>query len=150
MLLVVCIMDVVVGKPMICFIDSVIIVWFYYFVIGSMAVRNENRFVHHPKDHGGIGPFPPTIPKPFYACWLPTFVKQSRHHKSAERALYYCQLRRHPSQLGSFIDGCNFYQWIDGDEMFDPNIMLFPYDPWKSCPYDEFVQWCLCHQTLLK
>jgi len=25
--------------------------------------------------------------------------------------------------------------------MFDPNIMLFPYDPWKSSPYDEFVQW---------
>ena len=25
--------------------------------------------------------------------------------------------------------------------MFDPSIMLFPYDPWKSVPYSEFVRW---------
>jgi len=25
--------------------------------------------------------------------------------------------------------------------MFDPLIMLFPYDPWKSVPYSEFVRW---------
>jgi hypothetical protein len=25
--------------------------------------------------------------------------------------------------------------------MFDPSIMLFPYDPWKSVPYSEFVCW---------
>jgi hypothetical protein len=25
--------------------------------------------------------------------------------------------------------------------MFDPSIMLFSYDPWKSSPYDEFVRW---------
>jgi hypothetical protein len=106
-----------------------------------MAVRNENRFVHHPKDHGGIGPFPPALLTPLCACGLPAFVKQSRHPQSAGRAFYCCQLRRCPSQLRSFIDGCNFYQWMDGDEMFDPSIMLFPYDPWKSCPYDEFVRW---------
>jgi hypothetical protein len=25
--------------------------------------------------------------------------------------------------------------------MFDPSIMLFPYDPWKSVPYSEFICW---------
>jgi hypothetical protein len=75
------------------------------------------------------------------ACGLPAFVTQSRHPESAGCAFYCCELRRRPSQLRSLIDGCNFYQWIDGDEMFNPSIMLFPYDPWKSSSYDEFVRW---------
>jgi hypothetical protein len=25
--------------------------------------------------------------------------------------------------------------------MFEPSIMLFPYDPWKSVPYSEFICW---------
>jgi hypothetical protein len=105
------------------------------------VIPNDNRFVHHPNDHGGIGPFPPALPTPLCACGLPAFVKQSRHPESAGRAFYCCELRRRLSQLHSFVDGCNFYQWIDGDEIFDPSIMLFPYDPLKSSPYDEFVRW---------
>jgi hypothetical protein len=113
----------------------------YAWFAGSMVDQNDNRFVHHPKDHGGTGPFPPALPTPLCHCGLPGFVKQLRHPKSAGRALYCCQLRHHRSALDSFVEGCNFYQWIDGDEMFDLSIMLFPYDSWKSCPYDEFVRW---------
>jgi hypothetical protein len=43
--------------------------------------------------------------------------------------------------LDAYLQGCSFYQWIDGDEMFDPMIMLFPYDLWKSVPYSKFVHW---------
>ena len=73
---------------------------------------------------------------------LPTFVK-SRHLALAGRAFYYCQLKHGPSTLDAYLEGCNFYQWIDGDEMFDQSIMLFSYDPWKSIPYLEFVCWVL-------
>ncbi|CAD6240396.1 unnamed protein product [Miscanthus lutarioriparius] len=44
-----------------------------------MADANNNQFVHHPKDHGAIGPFVPAEPTPLYYCGLPAFVKQSRH-----------------------------------------------------------------------
>ena len=94
-----------------------------------MAVPNNNQFVHHPKDHGGIGPFLPAEPTLLCYCGLPAFVKQSRHPASAGRAFYCCQLKRHPPTLDAYLEGCSFYQWIDGDEMFDPLIMLFPYDP---------------------
>ena len=57
------------------------------------------------------------------------------------RAFYCCQLKRRPPTLDAYLEGCNFYQWIDGDEMFEPLIMLFPYDPWKSVPYAEYVRW---------
>jgi hypothetical protein len=68
-------------------------------------------------------------------------VKQSRHPASAGRAFYYCQLKRHPPTLDAYLEGCSFYQWIDGDEMFESLIMLFPYDPWKSVPYAEYFRW---------
>jgi hypothetical protein len=51
------------------------------------------------------------------------------------------KLKRRPPTLDAYLEGCSFYQWIVGDEMFDPLIMLFPYDPWKSVPYSEFVRW---------
>jgi hypothetical protein len=97
--------------------------------------------VHHPKDYGGIGPFLPTEPAPLCYCGLPAFVKQSRHPASAGCAFYCCQLKRRPPTLDAYLEGCNFYQWIDGDEMFEPSIMLFPYDPWKSVLYSKFVRW---------
>ena len=112
-----------------------------YFVIGSMAVSNDNQFVHHPKDHGAIGPFLPAETTPLCYCGLLAFVKQSRHPASAGCAFYCCQLKRRPLTLDAYLEGCSFYQWIDGDEMFEPLIMLFPYDPWKSVPYAEYVRW---------
>jgi hypothetical protein len=115
--------------------------FFNYFVIGSMAVPNNNQFMHHLKDHDGIGPFVLAEPTSLCYCGLPAFVKQSRHPASAGRAFYYCQLKRSPPTLDAYLERCSFYQWIDGDEMFDPSITLFPYDPWKSVPYSEFVCW---------
>jgi hypothetical protein len=74
-----------------------------------MAVPNNNQFVHHPKDHGGISPFVPAEPTPL-----------SKHPTLAGRAFYCCQLKRRPPKLDAYLEGCSFYQWIDGDEMFDP------------------------------
>jgi hypothetical protein len=111
-----------------------------YFVIGLMAVPNKNQFVHHPKDHGVIDPFLPSLPTPLCYYGLSAFVKQSRHPTSTRRAFYCCQLKRRPPTLDAYLEGCSFYQWINGDEMFDSSIMLFPYDPWKSVPYSEFVR----------
>jgi hypothetical protein len=110
-------------------------------MIGCMAVANDTHFVHHPRDHGGMGPFLPAEPTPLCYCGLPAFVKQSRHPTSAGRAFYCCQLKSRPPTLDAYLQGCNFYQLIDGDEMFDPMIMLFPYGPWKSVPCSEFVCW---------
>jgi hypothetical protein len=106
-----------------------------------MAVLNDTHFVHHPKDHGGMGHFLPAEPTPLCYCGLLAFVKQSRHPTSARRAFYCCKLKSRPPILDAYLQGCSFYQWIDGDEMFDPMIMLFPYDPWKTVPYSEFVCW---------
>jgi hypothetical protein len=96
-----------------------------YFVIGSMAVPNDNQFMHHSKDHGGIDPFLPAKPPSLCYCGLPAFMKQSRHPASVGR----CQLKQRLPTLDAYLEGCNFYQWIDGDETFEPSIMLFPYDP---------------------
>lgn len=98
-------------------------------------------FPHHPKDNGGYGPFLPALPTPRCYCGFLAFVKQSRHPESAGHAFYVCQLKRRASSVDSYLQGCNFYQWIDGHDKFDKMIMLFPYDPWKSCPYDEFARW---------
>ena len=106
-----------------------------------MAVPNDNQLVHHPKDHGAIGPFLLVEPTPLCYCGLSVFVKQSRHPASVGRAFYCCQLKRRPPTLDAYLEGCSFYQWIDGDEIFEPLIMLFPYDPWKSVPYAEYVSW---------
>jgi hypothetical protein len=103
-------------------------------------MSNNKKFVHHLTDHDGKDPFPPAEPTPKCFCGLPAFVKQSRHPLSSGRAFFCCQLRRRtPSNSNGSLDGCNFYQWIDGDEKIDRRIMFFPYDPWKSCPYPEFV-----------
>jgi hypothetical protein len=93
-----------------------------------MAVRNNKQFLHYSKDHGAFGPFLPALPTPLCDCGLPAFVKHSRHPKSAEHAFYVCQLKR-PLTLDAYLEGCNFFRWINGNKMFDPLIRLFLYDP---------------------
>jgi hypothetical protein len=36
---------------------------------------------------------------------------------------------------------CRFFQWIDGLESFDSQILLFPYDRNKSSPLRSFKRW---------
>jgi hypothetical protein len=106
------------------------------------VVRNDNQFVHHPKDYGAIDPFLPVEQTPLCYHRLPAFVKQSRHPASAGHAFYCCQLKQRPPTFDAYLEGCNFYQWIDGDEMFDLLIMLFSYAPTLCCfLYSEFVHW---------
>jgi hypothetical protein len=38
-------------------------------------------------------------------------------------------------------DRCRFFQWIDGPEIFDPQILLFPYDRNESSPLRSFKRW---------
>jgi hypothetical protein len=38
-------------------------------------------------------------------------------------------------------DRCRFFQWIDGPEAFDPQILLFPYDRNESSPLRSFNRW---------
>jgi hypothetical protein len=38
-------------------------------------------------------------------------------------------------------DMCKFFQWIDGPETFDPQILLFPYDRNASSPLCSFKRW---------
>jgi hypothetical protein len=75
-----------------------------YFVIGSMAVPNDNQFVRHPKDHGGIGPFLPAEPQLLCYCGLPIFVKQSKHPTLAGRAFYCCQLKQRPPTVDAYLE----------------------------------------------
>jgi len=107
---------------------------------GAMAFTKNKQFLHYPKDHGAFGPFVPALSTPLCDCGLLAFVSQSRHPELAGRAFYVCQLKR-SSTLDAYLEGCNFFRWIDGHKMFDPLIRLFPYDPWKSWPYPKFVRW---------
>jgi hypothetical protein len=36
---------------------------------------------------------------------------------------------------------CRFFQWIDGPEALDPQILLFPYDRNESSPLRSFKRW---------
>ena len=94
-----------------------------------MAVRNDNQFVNHPKDHGAIDPLLLAEPTPLCYYGLLAFVNQSRHPTSTGHAFYCCQLKRRPPTLDAYLEGCSFYQWIDGDEIFELLITLFPYEP---------------------
>jgi hypothetical protein len=38
-------------------------------------------------------------------------------------------------------DMYRFFQWIDGPEIFDPQILLFPYDGNESSPLHSFKRW---------
>jgi hypothetical protein len=38
-------------------------------------------------------------------------------------------------------DSCRFFQWIDGPELVDRQILLFPYDRNESSPLRSFKRW---------
>ena len=83
---------------------------------------SERSFVH------AYGPFLSALSTPLCDCGLPPVMKQSRHLESAGCAYYYtCKLKR-PLGLELVVEACNFFRWIDGHELFDPKIMLFPFE----------------------
>ncbi|CAO2047495.1 unnamed protein product [Urochloa humidicola] len=77
-------------------------------------------------------PVPPAVPIPNCDCGNPAKVKQSNHPDTAARAYYLCGDHRD-------WEMCNFFQWIDGLEMFDPRILHFK--QWRSTPYEKFKRW---------
>ncbi|TVU34630.1 hypothetical protein EJB05_16471 [Eragrostis curvula] len=85
--------------------------------------------VQYPRVSSVDGPVPPTLPVPNCECGHPAVVQQSRHRVTAARAFYECR-----------SDECFFFQWIDGQEMYDPRILLFPWNR-KSFEYKAFKRW---------
>ncbi|RCV10327.1 hypothetical protein SETIT_2G103500v2 [Setaria italica] len=61
-------------------------------------------------------------------------VKQSRHPKTAGRAFYVCKWTFDPMPVAP----CDFFQWIDGPNKYDPRIHLFPYHSTELQPYHQF------------
>ncbi|KAF8714888.1 hypothetical protein HU200_027424 [Digitaria exilis] len=72
---------------------------------------------------------------------------QSRYRTTAGRAFYKCPVKRTPVIAGSRFNStwyavtCDFFQWIDGPEKFDPRIRLFPYHDEETKPFHEFKRW---------
>ncbi|TVU41699.1 hypothetical protein EJB05_15242, partial [Eragrostis curvula] len=85
--------------------------------------------VQYPRVSSIDGPVPPALPVPICECGNPAVVQQSRHRVTAGRAFYQCR-----------SDECFFFQWIDGQEMYDPRILLFPWNQ-KSYEYKNFKRW---------
>ncbi|TVU05407.1 hypothetical protein EJB05_48568, partial [Eragrostis curvula] len=85
--------------------------------------------VQYPRVSSVDGPVPPALPVPNCECGHPAVVQQSRHRVTAARVFYECR-----------SDECFFFEWIDGQEMYDPRILLFPWNR-KSFEYKAFKRW---------
>lgn len=107
-----------------------------------MLPSRKRKIVYSEYDENA--PVPSPLPIPNCECGIPAEVKQSRHPKTAARAYYTCS--REWSVTMCFgcpitCNPCDFFQWIDGPEKFDPRIRLFPYHENETKPYHEFKRW---------
>jgi hypothetical protein len=101
---------------------------------------------------------PPPFPIPRCDHGEETHVKQSRHLTMATRAYYCCCYKSvsiiwylwfwktfftTPQSASHFRnqDMCRFFQWIEGPEKWNPQILLFPYDRTESSSYRTFKRW---------
>nr|TKW39043.1 hypothetical protein SEVIR_1G153900v2 [Setaria viridis] len=80
---------------------------------------------------------PSALPVPLCRCGMQAKVKQSRHPKTAGRVFYVCKWTFDPIPTAP----CDFFQWMDRPDKYDPRIRLFPYDSTKLKPLDG---WPLC------
>jgi len=100
-----------------------------------------------PKECKVDDPVPPPLPVPNCHHGIEAEVKQSRWPNTAGRAYYRCSHRFEMIRTGFgndrpyFIHPCDFLQWIDGPEMFDPRIRLFPYYANETTPLNNFKRW---------
>ncbi|KAF8701584.1 hypothetical protein HU200_033506 [Digitaria exilis] len=90
---------------------------------------------------------PPALPVPNCNCGKPAEVKQSRWRTTVGRAFYMCPVKRTAIIVGSHFNSpyyavtCDFFQWIDGPNKFDPRIRLFAYHQDETKPFNEFKRW---------
>lgn len=89
----------------------------------------------YPDEAWPEGPVPPPLPVPLCLCGIPAMVKQSREPRTAGRAYFVCR-DKYDSECR-----CYFFQWIDGQDKYDPRIRLFPYDEKELKTYNEFRRW---------
>jgi hypothetical protein len=83
-------------------------------------------------------------------------VKQSRQPSTAARAYYCCPYKSVSNKISHvwilcnltlisfFLVGagsCRLFQWIDGPELIDRQILLFSYDRNESSPLRSFKRW---------
>ncbi|RCV17436.1 hypothetical protein SETIT_3G219500v2 [Setaria italica] len=99
--------------------------------------KRPRWYVRYVGESNAAGPVPPALPVPLCRCGVEAEVKQSRHPKTAGRAFYVCKWTFNPMPAAP----CDFFQWIDGPDKYDPRIRLFPYHSTKLKPYYQFRRW---------
>ncbi|RCV18395.1 hypothetical protein SETIT_3G297900v2 [Setaria italica] len=99
--------------------------------------KRRRWYVHYVGESNGAGPVPPALPVPLCRCGAQAEVKQSRHPKIVGRAFYVCKWTFDPLPAAP----CDFFQWIDGPDKYDPRIGLFPYHSTELKPYHQFRRW---------
>ncbi|RCV39268.1 hypothetical protein SETIT_8G209700v2 [Setaria italica] len=99
--------------------------------------KRRRWYVRYVGESNGAGPVPPALPVPLCRCGAQAEVKQSRHPKTAGRAFYVCKWTFDPMPAAP----CDFFQWIDGPDKYDPRIRLFPYHSTELKPYHQFRRW---------
>ncbi|RCV37196.1 hypothetical protein SETIT_8G043500v2 [Setaria italica] len=105
--------------------------------LSGCEYKRRRWYVHYVGESNADAPVPPALPVPDCRYGVQAEVKQSRHPKTVRRAFYVCKWK---------IDSmpavpCDFFQWIDGPDKYDPRIRLFPYDSTQLKPYHQFRRW---------
>uniref|UniRef100_K3XXZ8 GRF-type domain-containing protein n=1 Tax=Setaria italica TaxID=4555 RepID=K3XXZ8_SETIT len=99
--------------------------------------KRRRWYVRYVGESNVAGPVPPALPVPLCRCGAQAEVKQSRHPKTAGRAFYVCKWTFDPLPAAP----CDFFQWIDGPDKYDPRFRLFPYHSTELKPYHQFRRW---------
>nr|TKW09100.1 hypothetical protein SEVIR_6G070450v2 [Setaria viridis] len=99
--------------------------------------KRRRWYVRYVGKSNGAGPVPPALPVPLCRCGAQAEVKQSRNSKTAGRAFYVCKWTFDPLPTAP----CDFFQWIDRPDKYDPRIRLFPYHSTELKPYHQFRRW---------
>ncbi|TKW09571.1 hypothetical protein SEVIR_6G111500v4 [Setaria viridis] len=99
--------------------------------------KRRRWYVRHVGESNAGAPVPPILPVPLCRCGVQAEVKQSRHPKIAGRVLYVCKWTFDPMLAAP----CDFFQWINGPDKYDPRILLFPYHSTELKPCHQFRRW---------
>ena len=91
--------------------------------------------------HSNAPVLPCPLHVPYCDCGRLAEVQQSRDKSTAGRAFYMCGVTPHWHCRPFRVERCYFFKWIDGPEMYDPRIRLFPWDRSKTVPFEKFTRW---------
>ncbi|RCV06566.1 hypothetical protein SETIT_1G173000v2 [Setaria italica] len=105
--------------------------------VSRCEYKRRRWYMHYVGESDVDAPVPSAHLVPDWSCGMPAEVKQSRHPKIVGRAFYVCKWKFDPMPATS----CNFFQWIDGPDIYDPRIHLFSYVSTELKPYHQFRRW---------